>query len=173
MGRSLAPISHTAIELLEGNFGERSRHRVRSSLHPGNKLAHAARRERGRGTRHEAPPSRPKADLLIRLDAPREWLQSRLRVSLGSRGLIDRLFELDLERNPSLTGIIDRLQALLEKRGESVVCVQSLDRHSLEEGAALIQERLAQSSRLESSRTGVPCNGLARPQKASLEHLHG
>ena len=115
----------------------------------------------------------PKADLLIRLDAPREGLEQRLRARLRAQGLVERLFELDLERNLALIGIIDRLQALLEKRGESVVCVQSLDRHSLEEGAALIQERLAQSSRLESSRTGVPCNGLARPQKASLEHLYG
>ena len=85
----------------------------------------------------------PKADLLIRLDAPRDILEARLRTRQSAQGLAERLFELDLERNLKLIGIIDRLQALLEKRGETVIRVNSLDRHSLEEGAARIEERLA------------------------------
>jgi hypothetical protein len=85
----------------------------------------------------------PKADLLIRLDAPRDILEARLQTRQSAQGLAERLFELDLERNLKLIGIIDRLQALLEKRGETVIRVNSLDRHSLEEGAARIEERLA------------------------------
>jgi thymidylate kinase len=85
----------------------------------------------------------PKADLLIRLDAPRDILEARLRTRQSAQGLAERLFELDLERNLKLIGIIDRLQALLEKRGETVIRVNSLDRRSLEEGAARIEERLA------------------------------
>jgi len=85
----------------------------------------------------------PKADLLIRLDAPRGILEARLRTRQSAQGLAERLFELDLARNLKLIAIIDRLQALLEKRGETVIRVNSLDRHSLEEGAARIEERLA------------------------------
>jgi adenylate kinase family enzyme len=87
----------------------------------------------------------PKADLFIRLDAPRETLGSRLRARLVAQGLLERLFELDVERNLALIDIIDRLQALLEKRGETVICVRSLDPASLEDGVACVRERLAQA----------------------------
>jgi thymidylate kinase len=85
----------------------------------------------------------PKPDLIVRLDAPREILETRLRARQNAQGLAERLFELDLERNLKLIGIIDRLQALLEKRGETVIRVNSRDRHSLEEGAGIVEERLA------------------------------
>jgi thymidylate kinase len=94
----------------------------------------------------------PKADLLIRLDAPRGILEARLRTRQSAQGLAERLFELDLARNLKLIAIIDRLQALLEKRGETVIRVNSLDRHSLEEGAARIEERLATRFQAESLR---------------------
>ncbi|MBV9566498.1 MAG: AAA family ATPase [Hyphomicrobiales bacterium] len=91
----------------------------------------------------------PKADLLIRLDAPRDVLEARLTARENAQGLMERLFELDLARNLALIGIIDRLQALLEKRGETVIRVDSLDRHSHEEGVARVEERLAASSSAE------------------------
>lgn len=84
----------------------------------------------------------PQADLVIRLDAPREILEERLRARQKAQGLAERLFELDLERNLKLIGIIDRLQGLLERRGQAVVSVNSHDRHTLEEGAARVEERL-------------------------------
>jgi len=85
----------------------------------------------------------PKADMLIRLDAPHEVLEDRLEARQNAQGLLERLFELDLERNLELLGIVDRLHALLEKRGETVIRVNSLDQPALEEGAARIGELLA------------------------------
>ena len=49
-----------------------------------------------------------------------------------------------MKRNLDLIRIIDRLQALLEQRGEAVVRVDSLDVNSLDEAAARIEERLAE-----------------------------
>ncbi|MBW0003819.1 MAG: ATP-binding protein [Hyphomicrobiales bacterium] len=86
----------------------------------------------------------PKADLIIRLDAPRDVLEARLRTRNGAQGMLERLFELDLDRNLELMGITDRLQALLERRGERVIRVRSLDRRSLEGGASQIEELIAQ-----------------------------
>lgn len=115
----------------------------------------------------------PKADLFIRLDAPREKLKSRLHARLAAQGLLERLFELDLKRNLALIDIIDRLQALLEKRGETVIRVPSLDQASLEEGVACVRERLAQSSRCETSSIGVVSPAQAASRKTTMEHLHG
>ena len=86
----------------------------------------------------------PKADLIIRLDAPRDVLEARLRTRNGAQGMLERLFELDLDRNLELMGITDRLQALLERRGERIIRVRSLDRRSLEGGASQIEELIAQ-----------------------------
>jgi thymidylate kinase len=85
----------------------------------------------------------PKADLLIRLDAPREVLEARLRDRERSQSTLERLFELDLKSNLELIRIIDRLHALIEKRGETVARVNSVDPPSLELAAAQIEERLA------------------------------
>jgi thymidylate kinase len=86
----------------------------------------------------------PKADLLIRLDAPRDILAARLGARQEAQSTLERFFELDMKRNLDLIRIIDRLQALLEQRGESVVRVDSLDVNSLDEAAARIEERLAE-----------------------------
>ncbi|MBV8183314.1 MAG: AAA family ATPase [Hyphomicrobiales bacterium] len=85
----------------------------------------------------------PKADLIIRLDAPRDVLEARLRTRNGAQGMLERLFELDLDRNLELMGITDRLQALLERRGERIIRVRSLDRRSLEGGVSQIEELIA------------------------------
>ena len=97
----------------------------------------------------------PKADLIIRLDAPHDVLEARLRTRHSAQGMLERLFELELERNLKLMGITDRLQALLEKRGERVIRVQSLDRRSLERGAERIEEML--TARIEAE----PANAVA------------
>ncbi len=86
----------------------------------------------------------PKADLLIRLDAPRDILAARLGARQEAQSTLERFFELDMKRNLDLIRIIDRLQALLEQRGEAVVRVDSLDVNSLDEAAARIEERLAE-----------------------------
>ena len=91
----------------------------------------------------------PKADMLIRLDAPHEVLEDRLEARQNAQGLLERLFELDLKRNLALLGIVDRLHALIEKRGETVIRVNSLDQPALEEGAARIGELLAARLRAE------------------------
>ena len=41
----------------------------------------------------------PRPNLLIRLDAPRETLEARLRARLGRQGVAERLFEFDLQTN--------------------------------------------------------------------------
>ena len=39
----------------------------------------------------------PRPNLLVRLDAPREILEARLRARLGRQGAVERLFEFDLQ----------------------------------------------------------------------------
>jgi thymidylate kinase len=91
----------------------------------------------------------PKADLLIRLDAPREVVETRLRERLRSQSMIERLFELDLKSNLELIRITDRLHELLERRGERVLRVNSLDPVSLKEAAEQIEAYLAQKPCVE------------------------
>jgi thymidylate kinase len=83
----------------------------------------------------------PKPDLLIRLDAPREVLEARLYDRQRSQSGAERLFELDLSKNLETAEIIDRVHELLRKRGQSVPCFSSLDRHAPEEAAELVEAR--------------------------------
>jgi hypothetical protein len=85
----------------------------------------------------------PKPDLLIRLDAPREVLEARLCDREHGQSGAERLFELDLRQNLETAEIIDRVHKLLCKRGHSVPCFSSLDRHALEEAAELVEARFS------------------------------
>lgn len=76
----------------------------------------------------------PPADLLIRLDAPRDILAARLDHRQHSQGRIERLFELDLQTNLEFGVVVDELQPLLLARGHSLVSVNSADPQSLQNG---------------------------------------
>jgi len=78
----------------------------------------------------------PEADLLIRLDAPRDILAARLGNRQRHQGRIERFLELDLQTNLDSIGIIDELRLLLHVRGRRVISVDSADPHTLQSGVA-------------------------------------
>jgi thymidylate kinase len=86
----------------------------------------------------------PKPDLLVRLDASRDDLDGRLRERERRQSALERLFELDLKTNLDSMGIIDQLHALLQKRGQAVIRVSSLDPCAASEGADLIEAKLSE-----------------------------
>lgn len=77
----------------------------------------------------------PHADLVIRLDAPRELLERRLRDRSMREPRMEQFFDAELDTNLATGPIADRVQNLLESRGGSIIQVRSLDGVSL--GAAL------------------------------------
>jgi thymidylate kinase len=84
----------------------------------------------------------PKSDLLIRLDAPYETLETRLRERGRRQSTIERLFELDLNTNLESMRIVDQLDDLLRKRGRSVIRAASLDHGSLRESVERIGKQI-------------------------------
>jgi thymidylate kinase len=69
----------------------------------------------------------PKPDLLIRLDAPKEVLEARLRKRLARQGLFERLFEFDLETSLRQIEVTDELTKMLQEQGRPVTHVNCLD----------------------------------------------
>jgi hypothetical protein len=88
----------------------------------------------------------PKPDLWIRLDAPYELLEARLRERENRQSVIERLFELDLGRSLESGSIIDRVCAMLRMRGQSVVDATSIDQQSLHDSVEQIVRRIDQKS---------------------------
>jgi thymidylate kinase len=84
----------------------------------------------------------PRSDLLIRLDAPRELLETRLNDRLRLQNRLERLFEFDLKVNLDSTGIFDQLYNLVRKRGQSVIKISSTDGRSLHNAVGAIEERV-------------------------------
>jgi thymidylate kinase len=85
----------------------------------------------------------PRADLAIRLDAPRDVLAARLEARKCQQSAFERLFEADLNTNLKSIDIVDRLHRLLIERGELVVCASSLDQQSLNEAVKATEGILA------------------------------
>jgi thymidylate kinase len=83
----------------------------------------------------------PKPDLLIRLQAPLEVLEARLRERRRNLGVIQRLLELDLQRSLSIDHI-DLVSKQLESCGHSTICVESLDSGGLVAATELIATRV-------------------------------
>lgn len=73
----------------------------------------------------------PEPDLLIRLDAPTNLLEERLRDRHDLGGKIERLLELDVETSLSSRNVVDLLHELLRRKGRDVVSISSLDQASL------------------------------------------
>jgi thymidylate kinase len=91
----------------------------------------------------------PKADLLIRLDAPPEVRATRLQARERLQGSIERLFELDVTTNLDLVRIIDRLHDLLRSRDQLVLHASSLDQRSLCESVNYIERHFMVMFRAE------------------------
>jgi thymidylate kinase len=74
----------------------------------------------------------PRPNLLIRLDAPREILEARLRARLSRQGAVERLFEFDLQTNLEQIETTSEVAQMLQEQGSRMMHVSSLDRHLLE-----------------------------------------
>ena len=86
----------------------------------------------------------PKADLMVRIDAPTEILEARLlhRHSLESK--VERLLELDVPTSLRSLAIADCLQELLRKEGRQIMNAVSLDQHSLNEAVERVEKRITE-----------------------------
>lgn len=73
----------------------------------------------------------PKADLIIRVNAPPEMLEARLRERLRLESPAERIFEANIEKNLAAIPIVDRIDRLLRMHGESSISLSSVDQHSL------------------------------------------
>jgi thymidylate kinase len=93
--------------------------------------------------------SSPKADVLIRLDAPQEVRAARLENRERLQGAIERLFELDVATNLDSVRIIDRLHDLLRNGDQLVLHASSLDQRSLRESVDYIERQLIVMFRAE------------------------
>ena len=74
----------------------------------------------------------PRPNLVIRLDAPRETLESRLRARLGRQGALERLFEFNLQTNLQQIETTNDVADMLHEQGDRMLHVNSLDRRLLE-----------------------------------------
>lgn len=88
----------------------------------------------------------PKPDLLVRLDAPRELLESRLRERLDRQGRFERLFEFDLKTNLRQIDVADDVTAMLHEQGRSMVHISSLDIESLQSAVRTITGETAMTA---------------------------
>jgi len=75
----------------------------------------------------------PRPNILVRLDAPRETLEARLRMRLGRQGAIERLFEFDLQTSLQQIETTSQVAQMLQEQGGRMINVNSLDRRLLEE----------------------------------------
>ncbi len=95
----------------------------------------------------------PRADFLVRIEAPRELLEARLRKRERRQGVLERMLELDLETNLRSIDIVDRLEELLLARGAAMAGVRSGDEASRE--AVLQQLEHAATERLSAVAAGA------------------
>jgi thymidylate kinase len=85
----------------------------------------------------------PQSDLLVRLDAPTEILEARLRDRQRLESRIERLLELDLATSLRSSTVLDCLHALLRSGGRQIVNAASLDQHTLSEAVEQVEKRIA------------------------------
>lgn len=84
----------------------------------------------------------PKADVVIRLDAPREVLEARLHHRLRHEAMIERLFEAKLRTNLEAGPIVERVHDLLRKAGGTIACFSALDQPALREAIGTVEEEI-------------------------------
>ena len=75
----------------------------------------------------------PRPNLLIRLDTPREVLETRLHSRLARQGPVERWFELDLKTSLQQIEMTNEVAHMLREKGDRMMHVSSLDRRMLEQ----------------------------------------
>jgi thymidylate kinase len=83
----------------------------------------------------------PRPNLLVRLNAPRETLEARIRARLGGQGAIERLFEFDLQTSLKQIDTTSDVADMLQEQGARMMDVNSLDRRLLEKAVDRIVRR--------------------------------
>jgi thymidylate kinase len=91
----------------------------------------------------------PQSDLLVRLDAPTEILEARLRDRQRLESRIERLLELDLATSLRSLAIADCLHELLRKGGRQIMNAASLDQHSLNEAVEQVEKQITAQFSME------------------------
>ena len=89
----------------------------------------------------------PKADLIIRLNAPQEMLISRLRDRLRRQTLAERLFEAHVEKHLAGVRDFDRVQSLLERNGVPIVSLSLHDLSFLRRGLDSAEDEINRAKR--------------------------
>jgi thymidylate kinase len=85
----------------------------------------------------------PKADLMIRLNAPPEMLEARLRERLRFEAPAERVFEANVDKNLAAIPIVDRIDDLIRMhRGGASISFDSLDQTSLCEALDKAEEMI-------------------------------
>jgi thymidylate kinase len=74
----------------------------------------------------------PRPNLLVRLDAPREILEARLRARLARQGTVERWLEFDLKTSLQQIETTSEVAHMLQQQGGHMMHVSSLDRCLLE-----------------------------------------
>jgi thymidylate kinase len=106
----------------------------------------------------------PKSDLLVRLDAPTEILEARLRDRQRLESRIERLLELDLTTSLRSSAVVDCLDELLRKRGRQIMNAASLDQHSLNEAVEQVEKQITAQFNIEQ-------HGAARRNQACSDSI--
>jgi thymidylate kinase len=101
----------------------------------------------------------PRPNLLVRLDAPREILEARLRVRLGRQGAVERLFELDLQTSLQQIDTTNDVARTLEEQGGHMIHVTSLDRGLLEKAVDRIVREAKSRHEEGRSAQSINCEG--------------
>ena len=85
----------------------------------------------------------PKSDVLIRLDAPLELVEARLKERRRLQSAIELIFEPDLKTSLSSISMIECLHAMLLSRGRFVLRASSVDEPSLNKSVNQIAKQIA------------------------------
>jgi broad-specificity NMP kinase len=107
----------------------------------------------------------PKSDLLVRLEAPTDVLEARLRYRQHLESRMERLLELDLATNLKSLAIVDCLHEMLRKTSRQVTNAASLDQHSLHEAVERIEKLITAQfnmGRRGATRRNQTCSGSIR-----------
>jgi thymidylate kinase len=91
----------------------------------------------------------PKSDLLVRLDAPNEILEARLRDRQRLQSRTERLLELDLTMSLRSLTVVDCVHKLLTKGGRQIMNAASLDQNSLNEAVEQVEKQITAQFSIE------------------------
>jgi thymidylate kinase len=111
----------------------------------------------------------PRPNLLIRLDAPRETLEARLRERLDRQGAVERLFEFDLQTNLEQIEMTTEVAHMLQEQGFGMMHASCLNRRLLEEAVdQIVRETKLWEEEIDDELHHGPCLPAARRQGQGL-----